>query len=139
VFLTDLLVVGDSALWAEVSIDDHAKQTAELVPGRQRMNGKQSGDAAELAHAVVDRLAHPRRNDSSPAKGGVDSVAQEGHALLDQVEAYRWLSTSLETLDLARPGPPSSLLGEHRSRPSSWASVAHHLTHNTSGTYATAK
>ena len=32
VFLTDLLVVGDSALWAEVSIDDHAKQTAELVP-----------------------------------------------------------------------------------------------------------
>ena len=31
-FLTDLLVVGDSALWAEVSIDDHAKQTAELVP-----------------------------------------------------------------------------------------------------------
>jgi hypothetical protein len=27
--LTDLLVAGDSALWAEVSIDDHAKQTAD--------------------------------------------------------------------------------------------------------------
>jgi hypothetical protein len=113
VFLTDLLVVGDSALWAEVSIDDHAKQTAELVPGRQSMNGKQSGDAAELAHAVVELIDWPTPPQRFVAgTDGVDSVAQKGHALLDQVEAYRWLSTSLETLDFA-------LLGEHRSRPSS--------------------
>lgn len=69
-FLTDLLVVGDSALWAEVIIDDHAKQTAELVSGRQSMNGKQPGDAAELAHAVVELIdwPTPHRNDSSPAR-----------------------------------------------------------------------
>ena len=119
-FLTDLLVVGDSALWAEVSIDDHAKQTAELVPGRQRMNGKQPGDAAELAHAVVELIDSPTPPQRFVAgKRRRRLRRQKGHALLDQVEAYRWLSTSLETLDLARPGPPSSLLGEHRSRPSS--------------------
>jgi hypothetical protein len=54
------------------------------------MNGKQPGDAAELAHAVVELIDSPippRR--FVAGKDGLDSVAQKGHDLLDQVEAYR--------------------------------------------------
>jgi hypothetical protein len=119
-FLSDLLVVGDSALWAELSIDDYAKQTAELVPGRQSMNGKQSGDAAELAHAVVELIDWP----TSPQRfvagtDGVDSVAQKGHA--------SWTRSR-------RTGgcPPAS----KRSISPSWASIdrvprREHLSHIT--------
>jgi len=90
------------------------------------MNGKQSGDAAELAHAVVDRLAHPRRNDSSPAKGGVDSVARKAMPSLT-----RWRRTGG-----CPPASKRSIWPGQALHHPSWASIdrvprREHLSHIT--------
>jgi NAD(P)-dependent dehydrogenase (short-subunit alcohol dehydrogenase family) len=94
-FRTDLLSA-ESTTYAELSIEDYASRTAETVAAWKGMNGKQGGDPAKLAAALVELTAR----DEPPARfaAGADAVeAFEGKAntLLAQANAHRELSSSL--------------------------------------------
>ena len=86
----------ESTSYAELSIDDYAEQTARTRPAWEAMSGKQGGDPAKLANAlvtVVDAHEPPLR-----WVAGADAVAmveQKANDLLAQVDAYRQLSSSL--------------------------------------------
>ena len=47
----------DSTTYAEPTIDDYAEQTREIVTAWRSMDGKQSGDPAKLADALVKLVA----------------------------------------------------------------------------------
>jgi NAD(P)-dependent dehydrogenase (short-subunit alcohol dehydrogenase family) len=94
-FRTDLLTT-DSTTYAALSIDDYAERTKETVAAWNSMNGKQSGDPAKLAAALVQltELAEP------PARfaAGADAVQvfeAKANTLLSQANAHRDLSSSL--------------------------------------------
>jgi NAD(P)-dependent dehydrogenase (short-subunit alcohol dehydrogenase family) len=94
-FRTDLLTP-ESTTWAELSIGDYAEQSAQIKEAWQGMNGRQDGDPAKLAAALVSILDTPK----PPARwaAGADAIeAVEGNAktLLAQVDAHRELSSSL--------------------------------------------
>ena len=55
-FRTELLT-NDSTTYARPSIDDYAEQTKEIIAAWQSMDGKQSGDPAKLADALVKLVA----------------------------------------------------------------------------------
>jgi NAD(P)-dependent dehydrogenase (short-subunit alcohol dehydrogenase family) len=95
-FRTELLVEGASTLWPELSIPDYADRTAATIEAWKGMNGAQPGDPAKLAAAVVQLADSPE----PPLRfiAGVDAVeiaAGKAQALLEQAEAHRALSTSL--------------------------------------------
>ncbi len=94
-FRTELLRP-ESTTFAELSIDDYAERTAQIVPAWQGMSGKQPGDPMKLAKALI-QLAD---SDHPPPRwiAGADAVLaaeQKAETLLSQVEAHRTLSTSL--------------------------------------------
>jgi NAD(P)-dependent dehydrogenase (short-subunit alcohol dehydrogenase family) len=94
-FRTELLTP-QSTQFAEPSIADYAERTTATVEAWRGMDGKQGGDPAKLADALLElaALAEP------PARfaAGADAVAtfeQKAHDLLAQAQAHRELSTSL--------------------------------------------
>jgi NAD(P)-dependent dehydrogenase (short-subunit alcohol dehydrogenase family) len=94
-FRTELLTP-QSTNYAKPSIDDYAKRTEQTVAAWNGMNGKQGGDPAKLARALV-RLA----NQNPPPlrfAAGADALAtieKKANALLVQVHAYEELSSNL--------------------------------------------
>jgi NAD(P)-dependent dehydrogenase (short-subunit alcohol dehydrogenase family) len=95
-FRTELLVEGASTTWPELSIDDYAERTATTIEAWKGMNGKQGGDPAKLAAALIT-LAD---SDEPPLRwvAGADAVQtgrDKAHLLLDQVAAHEDLSSSL--------------------------------------------
>jgi NAD(P)-dependent dehydrogenase (short-subunit alcohol dehydrogenase family) len=100
-FRTDLLEA-NSTVWPEPSIEDYAERTRQTVAAWQGMNGKQGGDPAKLASALV-RLAG---QDEPPLRwaAGADAVEileQKAQTMLAQAGAYRELSSSLAHDDAA--------------------------------------
>jgi NAD(P)-dependent dehydrogenase (short-subunit alcohol dehydrogenase family) len=94
-FRTDLLEDA-STVWPEPSIEDYAERTAQTVAGWKAMNGKQGGDPAKLAAALID-LAD---QDDPPQRwvagaDAVEAVEEKAKTMLSQVEAHRDLSSSL--------------------------------------------
>ena len=94
-FRTELLSP-ESTKYAEATIDDYAERTRETVAGWKSMDGRQGGDPAKLANALV-RLAD---EDEPPLRfvAGADAVAtveQKANTLLAQADAYRELSSDL--------------------------------------------
>jgi NAD(P)-dependent dehydrogenase (short-subunit alcohol dehydrogenase family) len=94
-FRTELLSP-QSTQYAEPSIADYAERTTATVEAWQGMDGKQGGDPAKLAAALVQLAAL----EEPPARfaGGADAVAafeQKANDLLAQADAHRELSTSL--------------------------------------------
>jgi NAD(P)-dependent dehydrogenase (short-subunit alcohol dehydrogenase family) len=94
-FRTELLTK-DSTQWPALSIPDYAPRTAPTITAWTGMNGKQGGDPAKLAKALLTVLAQPE----PPLRwvAGADAVAAvEGKAkeLLRQLDANRALSSSL--------------------------------------------
>jgi len=95
-FFRTTLLEKESTTYAELSIEDYAERTAETRPAWEAMSGKQGGDPAKLARALVtilDEEQPPRR-----WVAGADAVAtveQKANELLAQVDAYRDLSSSL--------------------------------------------
>jgi NAD(P)-dependent dehydrogenase (short-subunit alcohol dehydrogenase family) len=94
-FRTELLTP-QSTQYAEPSIEDYAERTKQTIEAWRGMDGKQGGDPAKLADALVElaALAEP------PARfaAGADAVAtfeQKASELLAQADAHRELSTSL--------------------------------------------
>jgi NAD(P)-dependent dehydrogenase (short-subunit alcohol dehydrogenase family) len=94
-FRTELLEP-ESTTFAELSIDDYAQRTAETIPTWHAMNGKQAGDPAKLARALVELAG----SDDPPLRwvageDAVEGVEQKARLLLAQVDAHRALSTNL--------------------------------------------
>jgi NAD(P)-dependent dehydrogenase (short-subunit alcohol dehydrogenase family) len=94
-FRTELLTAR-STQYAEPSIDDYADRTRATVAGWQSMDGKQGGDPAKLAGALVQLVAL----DEPPVRfaAGADAVElfeNKAQTLLDQADAHRELSSSL--------------------------------------------
>ena len=94
-FRTELLSLG-STTYAKPSIDDYADRTRETVAVWSSMDGKQGGDPAKLADALV-KLAELEEPPVRFAAGAdaVQTFEAKANALLAQAHAYRDLSSSL--------------------------------------------
>jgi NAD(P)-dependent dehydrogenase (short-subunit alcohol dehydrogenase family) len=94
-FRTELLTA-ESTTFGELSIDDYDEARAEVNAFWTGMNGKQAGDPAKLARALVqlaDSAEPPLR--WAAGEDVVEGVEDKARLLLAQVDAYRELSTSL--------------------------------------------
>jgi NAD(P)-dependent dehydrogenase (short-subunit alcohol dehydrogenase family) len=94
-FRTELLSQ-ESTTYAQPSIDDYAERTREIVAAWSSMDGKQGGDPAKLAAALVELVAL----ETPPTRfaAGADAVQTfeaKAKALLDQAHAHLELSASL--------------------------------------------
>ena len=94
-FRTELLTP-QSTQFAEPSIEDYAERTQATVDGWRSMDGKQGGDPAKLAQALVQVVAL----EEPPARfaAGADAVGvfeRKAQTLLDQANAHRELSSNL--------------------------------------------
>jgi NAD(P)-dependent dehydrogenase (short-subunit alcohol dehydrogenase family) len=95
-FFRTALLEKESTAYADLSIDDYAERTAQTRPAWEAMSGKQGGDPAKLAKAlitVVDEKEPPLR--WVAGADAVETVEQKAKELLAQVDAHRELSTSL--------------------------------------------
>jgi NAD(P)-dependent dehydrogenase (short-subunit alcohol dehydrogenase family) len=94
-FRTELLTP-ESTTFGELSIDDYDEARAQLNAFWTSMNGKQAGDPAKLAQALVqlaDSAEPPLR--WAAGEDVVEGVEDKARLLLAQVDAHRELSTSL--------------------------------------------
>lgn len=94
-FRTELLSP-QSTQYAGPSIEDYAERTKQTIEAWRGMDGKQGGDPAKLADALVKLAAMQE----VPVRfaAGADAVAvfeQKAKELLAQADAHRELSTSL--------------------------------------------
>ncbi|HEY0509158.1 MAG TPA: SDR family oxidoreductase [Blastococcus sp.] len=94
-FRTDLLTP-ESTSYAEPSIADYADRTRQTVAAWTGMNGRQGGDPAKLAAALVQLAG----SEEPPGRwvAGADALAgveQKAKDLLAQIDAHRELSSSL--------------------------------------------
>ncbi|GLH95327.1 SDR family oxidoreductase [Phytohabitans aurantiacus] len=94
-FRTDLLTP-ESTSYAQPSIDDYIERTKQTVTAWNGMNGRQGGDSAKLATALIQLVG----SDEPPLRwaAGADAVAafeDKGRTLIKQADAYRELSSSL--------------------------------------------
>jgi NAD(P)-dependent dehydrogenase (short-subunit alcohol dehydrogenase family) len=94
-FRTELLEPA-STLWPERAVDDYAERSAAQREWWQAQNGRQAGDPAKLARALVTIAGQeqpPRR-----FIAGADAIAlaeQKVAQLQEQIDGFRELSTSL--------------------------------------------
>lgn len=100
-FRTDLLEDA-STVWPEPTIDDYAATTRQTIEAWKGMSGKQGGDPAKLADALV-QLADL---DEPPLRwvagaDAVETVELKARTLLAEVDAHRVLSSSLAHDDAA--------------------------------------
>ena len=94
-FRTELLTEA-STKYPEPSIDDYAEKTRQTVVAWRAMSGRQGGDPAKLAKALVQLASQAE----PPLRwaAGADAVAtleQKARDLLAQANAHRDLSSSL--------------------------------------------
>jgi NAD(P)-dependent dehydrogenase (short-subunit alcohol dehydrogenase family) len=98
-FRTELLTP-QSTRYADPSIADYADRSASTVEAWKSMDGKQGGDPAKLAAAIV-ALAGGQDIPARFAAGtdAVDVFENKAHTLLTQADAHRELSSSLAHTD----------------------------------------
>jgi len=94
-FCTELLTP-ESTSYAKASIDDYAARTEQTVAAWNSLNGRQGGDPAKLAEALVQLTSQ----DQPPLRfaAGADAVAtleKKANDLLAQADAHRELSSNL--------------------------------------------
>jgi NAD(P)-dependent dehydrogenase (short-subunit alcohol dehydrogenase family) len=94
-FRTDLLTP-ESTDFAESTIEDYAQRTKDTVAQWQSMNGKQGGDPAKLANALLQLAGHDKTPLRWPA--GADAIGtfeQKAESLVADADANRDLSSHL--------------------------------------------
>jgi NAD(P)-dependent dehydrogenase (short-subunit alcohol dehydrogenase family) len=94
-FRTDLLTP-ESTSYAEPAIDDYAERTRQTVTAWNSMNGRQGGDPAKLATALIQLVG----SDEPPLRwaagaDAIDVLERKAKTLLEQAGAHRELSSSL--------------------------------------------
>jgi NAD(P)-dependent dehydrogenase (short-subunit alcohol dehydrogenase family) len=95
-FFRTKLLEKESTIWPAQSIPDYAPRTAQTIPMWESMNGKQAGDPAKLARALVTLLDSPQPPDRWVAGAdAVQAVTQKAKTLHDQANAFQELSSSL--------------------------------------------
>ena len=94
-FRTELLTA-ESTTYAQPSIDDYVERTKETVAAWSSMDGKQGGDPAKLADAIVQLagLEEPPVRFAAGADA-VQTFELKAKTLLAQASAHRDLSSSL--------------------------------------------
>lgn len=95
-FRTELLVEGASTNWPELSIEDDDERTRSTIEAWKSMNGKQGGDPAKLAAALITIAAE----EQPPLRwlAGADAVRtaeDKARLFLEQADAYREQCSSL--------------------------------------------
>ena len=103
-FIRTELISGKSMTPAELSIEDYTERRAQQMKWWEANNGKQPGDPAKVAQALI-RIASEKR---PPRRfiAGADAIALAEQKVADlqaQIDAYRDLSTSL-AFDELEPG-----------------------------------
>ena len=95
-FFRTKLLSNDSTTYAQPSIDGYAERTKEIVAAWKSMNGKQGGDPAKLAEALVTLvgLNEPPARFAAGADA-VETFEAKAKTLLAQAQAHRDLSASL--------------------------------------------
>jgi NAD(P)-dependent dehydrogenase (short-subunit alcohol dehydrogenase family) len=95
-FRTELLVEDASTIWPELRIEDYNDRSDQTIEAWKGMNGRQGGDPAKFAHALVtlsDSDELPLRFIAgADAMGGVE---QNLATIQGQIDATRELSASL--------------------------------------------
>lgn len=94
-FRTELLS-NNSTTYAKPDIDDYAENTKAIVAAWASMDGKQGGDPAKLAEAIVKLVA--LKEPPTRFAAGVDAMQAfetKANTLLAQAQAHRELSASL--------------------------------------------
>ena len=99
-FRTELLTP-ESTNYAKPSIDDYAEKTRQTITTWNGINGLQGGDPAKLAKALIQLASR----DEPPLRwaAGADAVKElerKAQRLLDEANAYRELSSSLDHDDV---------------------------------------
>ena len=91
-----LLLTAHSTTYAKPSIDDYAARTRETVAAWSGMDGKQGGDPAKLANAILQlaELEEPPARFAASADA-LQTFEGKAKTLLAQANAYRDLSSSL--------------------------------------------
>jgi NAD(P)-dependent dehydrogenase (short-subunit alcohol dehydrogenase family) len=94
-FRTELLE-DTSTTWPKPRIDDYAERTRQTVAAWHGMSGRQGGDPAKLANALVQLAGQ----DQPPLRwvagaDAVQAVERKARTLLAEVDAYRELSSNL--------------------------------------------
>lgn len=94
-FRTDLLEP-ESRIWPELSIDDYKERTEQTRAAWDSMSGKQGGDPAKLAQALLT-IANEKQPPQRWLAGAdaIEMAEQKVATLQKQIEAYRELSSSL--------------------------------------------
>ena len=94
-FRTELLT-NASTTYAQPAIEDYAERTKEIVAAWKSMDGKQGGDPAKLAEALVKLVAlkEPPLRFAAGADA-VQTFEAKANTLLAQAQAHRELSASL--------------------------------------------
>jgi NAD(P)-dependent dehydrogenase (short-subunit alcohol dehydrogenase family) len=94
-FRTDLLTP-ESTSYARPSIEDYAERTRRTVAAWNGMNGRQGGDPAKLARALLGLAASEQPPERWVAGAdAVTAVEDKAKDLLAQVDAHRDLSSAL--------------------------------------------
>jgi NAD(P)-dependent dehydrogenase (short-subunit alcohol dehydrogenase family) len=90
------LLANDSTTYAQPTIDDYAERTKEIVATWKSMDGKQRGDPAKLADALVKLVAleEPPTRFAAGADA-MQTFEAKANTLLAQARAHRELSVSL--------------------------------------------
>jgi NAD(P)-dependent dehydrogenase (short-subunit alcohol dehydrogenase family) len=100
-FRTELLTK-ESTNYATPSIEDYAERNTAQRDWWEAQNGKQQGDPAKLAQAlltIADETQPPRR--FIAGADAIDTAEQQIAALQQQIDAYRELSSSLAIDEVA--------------------------------------
>jgi NAD(P)-dependent dehydrogenase (short-subunit alcohol dehydrogenase family) len=95
-FRTELLTP-ESTHFADASIEDYAQRNKTTVAQWQSMNGKQGGDPAKLAEALIQLAGKDETPLRWPAGAdAVDALEQKAKSLLQDANANREQSTRLD-------------------------------------------
>jgi len=94
-FRTELLTE-ESTNYPEPSIDDYAEKTKETVTAWKGMSGRQGGDPAKLAKALIQLIGQDGPPFRWPAGAdAVETFEKKSQELANQANAHRQLSSSL--------------------------------------------
>jgi NAD(P)-dependent dehydrogenase (short-subunit alcohol dehydrogenase family) len=94
-FRTELLTP-ESTQYAHSSIEDYAERTEQTVTAWKGMDGRQGGDPAKLAEALIQLVSRDEQPLRFPAGAdAVDTFERRAKALLAQADANRDLSSNL--------------------------------------------
>ncbi len=96
-FFRTKLLEKESTILPALSIPDYAERTRQMLPFWEQMNGKQSGDPAKLARALVTLLDSPTPPERFVAGAdAVQGITQKADLLRQQALAFPELSTNLD-------------------------------------------